>query len=334
MWLGQLAHQHQGDLHSLISMLRDVSDRDLPTFFDHQRDPEACRMAAFVPRERNAFMVHWRERVLGDPGSIVRTIVDGDQIVGYVSSYPRDGQRLIAYWIGRAHWGRGLASAAVAEFLRGPEFGRPVFAEVASTNLGSLRVLKKCGFEPVGERPAGEDGVVELLLRLSAREVPRVRAATAPDTEVIAEIYNHYIRNTVVTFEETPISGEEIARRIEVVEAASLPWLVAEVGGQVRGYAYAGRWSPRSGYRHSAETAVYLDRAFPRRGLGTALYTELFALLRDRGIHAIISGIALPNEPSVALHEKFQMQKVAHFKAVGFKMGRWIDVGYWERILD
>lgn len=103
---------------------------------------------------------------------------------------------------------------------------------------------------------------------------------------MIAEIYNHYIRNTVVTFEETPISGEEIARRIEVVEAASLPWLVAEVGGQVRGYAYAGRWSPRSGYRHSAETAVYLDRAFPRRGLGTALYTELFALLRDRGFHA------------------------------------------------
>lgn len=315
-------------------MLRDVSDADLPTFFDHQRDPEAYRMAAFAPRERDAFMVHWRERVLGDPESVVRTIVDGDQVVGYVSSYARDGRRLIAYWIGRAHWGRGLASAAVAEFLRGPELSRPVFAEVATTNLGSLRVLKKCGFEPVSAPTTGADGIEEIVLCLSAPAAPRVRTATAQDTGSIAAIYNHYITNTVVTFEETPISSEEVARRIELVEAASLPWLVAEVGGQVRGYAYAGRWNPRSGYRFSVETAVYLDRDFPRRGLGTALYTELYARLRAREIHAVISGIALPNAPSVALHERFGMEKVAHFKEVGFKMGRWIDVGYWQRFLD
>lgn len=314
-------------------MLRDVQDADLPIFFEHQQDPQAVEMAAFVSRPRDAFMVHWRERVLGSPDTIARTIVEGAQVVGYVSSYQREGRRLLAYWIGREHWGRGLASAAVRTFLGAHELTRPVFAEVAVHNQASLRVLRKCGFEPVGEPSTGPDGVVEILMALPAQATPRVRDATPADLGAIAAIYNHYITNTVVTFEEAPISAEEVARRVAAVEAASLPWLVAELDGEVQGYAYAGRWNARSGYRYSAETAVYLHHERARRGLGSALYRELFARLEARGVHAVISGIALPNEPSVALHHKFQMEKVAHFLAVGFKMGRWIDVGYWQRLL-
>jgi phosphinothricin acetyltransferase len=160
-----------------------------------------------------------------------------------------------------------------------------------------------------------------------------IRAATTADAGAVAEIYNHYIANTVVTFEEETLPASEIARRIEAVQSASLPWLVAEVGGQVAGYAYAGRWHARSAYRFSAEITVYLAPAQVGRGLGSKLYDELFPILRERGIHTVIGGIALPNEASVALHEKFGLAKVAHYEEVGFKFDRWIDVGYWQRIL-
>jgi phosphinothricin acetyltransferase len=160
-----------------------------------------------------------------------------------------------------------------------------------------------------------------------------IRAATGADAGAVAEIYNHYIANTVVTFEEEVLPAAEIARRIETVQSASLPWLVAELGGQVAGYAYAGKWHARSAYRFSAEITVYLAPAQVGRGLGSKLYGELFPMLRDRGIHAVIGGIALPNEASVALHEKFGLEKVAHYAEVGFKFDRWIDVGYWQRIL-
>lgn len=160
-----------------------------------------------------------------------------------------------------------------------------------------------------------------------------IRAATIADAEAIAEIYNHYIAKTVVTFEEEAVPPSEVAQRIKVVWSASLPWLVAEVGGQVAGYAYSNKWHGRSAYRFSTEITVYLAPAHVGRGIGSKLYGQLFPILRDRGIHAVIGGIALPNEASVALHEKFGLEKVAHFKEAGYKFDRWIDVGYWQRIL-
>lgn len=160
-----------------------------------------------------------------------------------------------------------------------------------------------------------------------------IRAATTADAEAIAEIYNHYITNTVVTFEEERVTPSEIARRMQVIFAASLPWQVAEVGGQVGGYAYASRWHGRSAYRFSTEITVYLAPARVRQGLGSKLYGRLFSILRERGIHTVIGGIALPNAASVALHEKLGLEKVAVFKEVGFKFDRWIDVGYWQRAL-
>lgn len=160
-----------------------------------------------------------------------------------------------------------------------------------------------------------------------------IRPAAPSDAASIAAIYNHYVTGTVVTFEEVPIAAAEIARRIEEVWSASLPWLIAEEGSHVVGYAYAAPWRPRIGYRFSAEITVYLAPAHAGRGLGSKLYGQLFPMLQARRVHSVIGGIALPNEASVALHEKFGLRKVAHFAEVGFKFDRWIDVGYWQRTL-
>ena len=158
-----------------------------------------------------------------------------------------------------------------------------------------------------------------------------IRPVTAADAAAIAAIYNHYVTNTTVTFEEEPVSASEMARRIETVVSSGQPWLVAEVDGKVAGYAYATRWHHRHGYRYSAEVTVYLGPDFGGRGIGSALYRELFPLLESSGIRSLVGVIALPNAASVALHEKFGMQKVGHLKAIGMKFGEWIDVGYWQK---
>ena len=160
-----------------------------------------------------------------------------------------------------------------------------------------------------------------------------IRAATADDAAALAHIYNHYIANTVVTFEESAVSAADMAARVAEVTAANLPWLVAHDSRGISGFAYASRWKGRCAYRYSVETTVYLEPSAVGQGLGTALYAALIARLEELGCHAMIGGIALPNEASVALHEKFGMRKVAHFAEVGFKFGRWVDVGYWQKQL-
>ena len=160
-----------------------------------------------------------------------------------------------------------------------------------------------------------------------------IRTARAADAAAITDIYNHYIRETIITFEEEPISPGEMAKRMDTVQSASLPWLVAEEAGRVVGYAYGGTWKPRSGYRYASEITVYCAPGCGGRGIGSGLYGALFPELERRGIHAVVGGIALPNEASIALHEKFGMRRVALFSEQGFKFGRWIDVGYWQRLL-
>ena len=160
-----------------------------------------------------------------------------------------------------------------------------------------------------------------------------IRAATDADADDIVAIYNHFVVHTIVTFEEVVIDAAEMLRRMAGVWNASLPWLVAEEAGRVIGYAYAGQWKERYGYRFSVECTVYCAPDVVGRGVGTRLYAELFAMLRERGVHAVMGGIALPNDGSVALHEKFGMKKVAHFEETGFKFDRWIDVGYWELLV-
>jgi phosphinothricin acetyltransferase len=160
-----------------------------------------------------------------------------------------------------------------------------------------------------------------------------VRPAIAADCEAMAQIYNHYIRETVVTFEEEDISGATMQERLQETLDTSLPWLVAEEAGEVAGFAYAHKWKVRAAYRFAVEITIYLDHRKTGRGIGPTLYGELFRILRSMPVHAVIGGIALPNEASVALHERMGLSKVAHFKEVGFKFGRWVDVAYWEMTL-
>ncbi|MBS1196788.1 MAG: phosphinothricin acetyltransferase [Proteobacteria bacterium] len=160
-----------------------------------------------------------------------------------------------------------------------------------------------------------------------------IRPATPADANAIARIYNHYILKSTITFEEVAVTTEEMAERIDNLKAAGMPWLVAENSGQVVGYAYASQWKARSAYRYTTEITVYLDLPHTGEGYGTELYESLLAQLRGKGAHVVLACIALPNQASIALHEKFGLRKVAHFNEVGSKFGQWLDVGYWQVLL-
>jgi len=163
---------------------------------------------------------------------------------------------------------------------------------------------------------------------------PQIRAATTDDAAEIARIYNHYIRESHATFETDPVPDEDIAARIRDSGELSLPWLVAEDGDTIAGYAYASKWKGRCAYRYSVESTVYLDPAMTGRGLGLPLYRALLDAISAGGsMHAVIAGISLPNEPSIRLHEKLGFEKVGVFPEVGYKFDRWIDVGYWQGML-
>jgi RimJ/RimL family protein N-acetyltransferase len=147
-----------------VSILRDVAESDLDAFFEHQRDPEATRMALFPARDREAFEAHWR-RVLADESAINRTIVHEGEVAGNIACWQQDGRLHVGYWLGRAFWGRGLATRALAELVEEVP-ARPLHAWVARSNVASIRVLEKCGFVVAGSRTEA-DGVEELLLELA-----------------------------------------------------------------------------------------------------------------------------------------------------------------------
>ncbi len=160
-----------------------------------------------------------------------------------------------------------------------------------------------------------------------------IRQVVADDATALCRIYNHYVAETVNTFEEVPIAESGMRARILEANTTSLPWLVAERAGHVIGYAHASKWKGRCAYRFSVEVTVYLEAGSTGQGFGTDLYDALVARLQRQEMHVALAGIALPNAASVALHEKLGFRKVAHLPEVGFKFGRWIDIGYWQRIL-
>jgi len=160
-----------------------------------------------------------------------------------------------------------------------------------------------------------------------------VRKVLVEDGGQIAEIYNYYILNTTVTFEEQELSETQMKERIEKI-SSSFPYLVFEENGKILGYAYATEWRVRSAYRYSVESSVYVHKDVHGKGIGKQLYTELLNQLKAKRIHAVIGGIVLPNPISISLHEKFGFIKVAQFKEVGFKFHQWLDVGYWELLFN
>lgn len=146
-------------------LLREVREADLPTFFEHQRDPDANRMAAFPPRDKDAFTAHWT-KIMGDESLIIRTILFDGAVAGNIGSWEKDGRRLVGYWIGKEFWGRGIASRALFAFI-GHDKARPLHAYVAKNNVASIRVLEKCGFTIAGEdidsSEAGDEVVEEFV---------------------------------------------------------------------------------------------------------------------------------------------------------------------------
>lgn len=158
-----------------------------------------------------------------------------------------------------------------------------------------------------------------------------IRNVNPNDAAQVAEIYNYYIKNTHQTFESEPLSADEMQVRIAEI-TAEYPYLVAEEDGEVFGYAYAAQFKMRQAYEFSAEVSIYVKADAKQKGIGTQLYEKLFELLQETDIHALIAGISLPNDGSIRFHEKLGFTKVAHFREVGYKLGRWVDVGYWELI--
>lgn len=160
-----------------------------------------------------------------------------------------------------------------------------------------------------------------------------IRKVQISDAEYICRIYNYYVLNTTISFEEIPVSDDQMRSRIEQV-TGQYPWLVYVEENNVVGYAYVSRWKERSAYRYSVESAIYLDPAYTGKGIGTILKAELIKDLKENSVHSIIAGIALPNPASIALCEKFGFRKIGQFYEVGYKFHKWIDVGYWELILQ
>jgi len=149
-------------------ILRDVTESDLQILYEQQLDPEATVMAAFPSRDRESFMAHWKKIMAGET-NILKTILIDDQIAGSIFSWEMEGEREIGYWLGKEYWGKGIATQALAEFVNILKT-RPLFAHVARHNIGSRRVLEKCGFKVIGEdtytNPAGVE-VEEFVLKLT-----------------------------------------------------------------------------------------------------------------------------------------------------------------------
>ncbi len=160
-----------------------------------------------------------------------------------------------------------------------------------------------------------------------------IRAAHSGDADRIIQIYNPYVMGTSISFETEAVDASDMAQRIDETLASSLPWLVAEESGRVLGYAYASKWKGRCAYRYAVESSIYLDQSQTGKGLGRLLYAALIDAIRACSLHTVIGGVALPNAASVSLHESLGFRKVAHFEQVGFKQGRWVDVGYWQLLL-
>lgn len=145
--------------------LRNVEPSDLPVFYEHQLDPDATRMAAFPSRDRTSFDAHWERNILGDAAVIAQTILVDGEVAGNIGSWTQEGSRLVGYWIGKDYWGKGVATRALAAFLLFVT-DRPLYAHVVKHNVGSVRVLEKCGFSMNESVEVVNEGVVELVLVL------------------------------------------------------------------------------------------------------------------------------------------------------------------------
>ncbi len=164
---------------------------------------------------------------------------------------------------------------------------------------------------------------------------PAVRAAVAADAGAINRIYNHYVRNTVITFDLEAWDTQRRAAWLEEFAGAENPYhaLVSELHGEVTGFAYNSRFRPRAAYRLSTETTIYTDPEKPPHGAGGALYQTLFQRIQKTNLHRAYAVIALPNPRSIAFHHHFGFAPIGTLHQVGHKFGRYVDVAWFEKPL-
>jgi len=161
-----------------------------------------------------------------------------------------------------------------------------------------------------------------------------IRKVKPEDVQDIALIYNYYIEKSTITFETDPVSVEEMSERIAAI-SEKYPYLVYEdvESGKVAGYCYVSSWKKKAAYNKTVESTIYIDKAFQGKGIGRALMNKLINELKEKSFHAIIACITIPNPTSVKLHENLGFMQVSDFREVGYKFGKWLDVGDWELIL-
>jgi len=160
-----------------------------------------------------------------------------------------------------------------------------------------------------------------------------IRLASVDDADDIARIYQPFVESTIISFETVPPDRSQMADRI-VTTLVRYPWLVCEWNSHVAGYAYATKHRERKAYQWSVDTSAYVHPEYWRRGVGGGLYRSLFAILSAQGFVNAYAGIALPNPASVGLHEAVGFRPIGIYRFVGYKLGAWHDVGWWERRLQ
>ena len=161
-----------------------------------------------------------------------------------------------------------------------------------------------------------------------------IRKVKPEDVQDIALIYNYYIEKSTITFETDPVSVEEMSERIAAI-SEKYPYFVYEdeESRKVAGYCYASSWKKKAAYNKTVESTIYIDKAFQSKGIGRALMNKLINELREKSFHAIIACITTPNPTSVKLHENLGFMQASNFREVGYKFGKWLNVGDWELIL-
>ena len=157
-----------------------------------------------------------------------------------------------------------------------------------------------------------------------------IRDVKLSDSERITEIYNYYIENTIITFEEIIVSNEEIKSRIKKIQKQNYPYIIYEENNKLLGYAYVDKWRQRSAFDITLETSIYIDKDYLNKGIGKVLYKELIDRTKKLNIHSLVGVISIPNKPSRKLHQELGFQLIGNFREVGIKFNQLIDVEFWQ----
>lgn len=160
-----------------------------------------------------------------------------------------------------------------------------------------------------------------------------IREAIKSDAHRIAELYNYYIRKTIVTFDEQPLSITEMENKISVIQEKGYPFIVYELDNTIVAYAYLNNWRNRSAFNITLETSIYVDNRYQQKGIGMLLYNELIKTARQLKLHSLVAAVSLPNEASRKIHSRLGFKLVGNFKESGLKFGKLIDVEFWQLFL-